>query len=543
MSIKEVYKEYYQCQKVLHYLRNLFPVPFIFRNGKVETKKDYVIEQISEMVKTIDCDQAKFKELLDLNINKLESEEKSSRKVERFILHYQIDLMKKIKQIPNSIDKAKECILALIENKTFDNLNQIYDAMILFNNEFNPSLIKDVIDQWKKEEKYHIKQMTKDPLKTDIFWISSDFHEIEDMVSRYRFREYFRIGEFETSFKEVESNIIEDLTQSLGSKELRPLAYDLWLIGRSFNLINRIRPFINLVLNNFIEEQKGEGGWIDYQFISIYREKSDIHFSNFLTALCSLSLLKISTADDLKKKGIEGAKWLLRSQNPDGYWTNEIIKEEKLIEKPDILVTLLSLEVLLRSGIEGIDYSIEKGIDWLMQQQQKFGDWDDNGIPFPLMTILILEFLTTKEFLSKKLPPYLTMSKGFLIKSIELTLEDNPNSFRLSIIAAYHGLEVFLYEILSQPTINIRIFNTPNKTIGMRAALNEFERYLQSTGVLINGQKIMFRNSLDKLAYYRDEITHKGIDITHPICSSFIEDSVKFVSNYSQIIFGFNFLN
>jgi hypothetical protein len=136
--------------------------------------------------------------------------------------------------------------------------------------------------------------------------------------------------------------------------------------------------------------------------------------------------------------------------------------------------------------------------------------------------------------------PYLSMAKSFLNKSLQLLLEDNINSHRLAVIIAYQGIEKFLYSVLTLPNINISIFEKPNKTIEMRAALTKLQTYLQDQGKLKRNELICYRSSLDSLAYLRGEIAHKGIDVAYSTCQPLIDDAFEFIKKYSLEFFGFD---
>jgi hypothetical protein len=166
--------------------------------------------------------------------------------------------------------------------------------------------------------------------------------------------------------------------------------------------------------------------------------------------------------------------------------------------------------------------------------------WDDEGFPFPFMTVLVLEFLRIKDSLSKRLDPFLSMSRDFLNKSVQLSVEENPNSYRLAIIAAFQGIEAFLYSVLSHPSVNIKVFEKADKTIGMRRALTQFQTYLQHRGEIKPNEVVAYRNSLDTLAYLRDQVVHKGIDVTPSICQPLIDDAIRFVARYCFKIFGYS---
>ena len=51
---------------------------------------------------------------------------------------------------------------------------------------------------------------------------------------------------------------------------------------------------------------------------------------------------------------------------------------------------------------------------------------------------------------------------------------------------------------------------------------------------------IKYRNSLDQLAYLRDQIVHKGIDVSQKDCRALIDDVFEFESKYSNEIFKYN---
>lgn len=127
---------------------------------------------------------------------------------------------------------------------------------------------------------------------------------------------------------------------------------------------------------------------------------------------------------------------------------------------------------------------------------------------------------------------------------MQLPLEDNAGSRQLAIIAAYHGLEAFLYSVLSQPSINIPIFDKKgNKTIGMKKALDEFQAHLRQNAVIKSTESASYRNSLDRLGYLRDQIVHKAVNVTELECHHLVEDASKFAIKYSLQMFGFDILS
>jgi hypothetical protein len=250
-------------------------------------------------------------------------------------------------------------------------------------------------------------------------------------------------------------------------------------------------------------------------------------------------LLKLAVSDTLRQKGVLGAQWLLGKQNADGSWSMDRVTPDGITSKPDLFLSLLAIEALVRSGIEDIGSSIDLGLEWVRKQQNPLGLWDDDYLPFPLITVLVLELIETRDCLPHRLSHYQSMSKNFLNRSMQLALEENSDSHRLAVIAAFHAIEAFLYSALTAPTINVKIFDR-DETVGMKKALTLFQTHLQEKGRIPRNQVVPHRNSLDRLAYLRDQIVHKGIDVSQSECRPLIDDAAEFAGTYSVEVFGFN---
>jgi len=563
---KPLYAEYFLSIELLSDIRNILPWPYLQIDGKRVSKAnpEPILQSIWEKAKKLGINQSHFGRLLATHIKSLIARKRPTKSLENFVISHIKEVEDRISTIPNTLDKARDALLALIEVealKDFMETDQVYDAMVLLRGRVPPEIIKKVVRNWKKEAKLYQEEVRKGLYSeaSDIFWVSRDFMETIDGVSRYRFREYFGIGEFEPASAEVESMLgfflmegtsgAEAITvQFWGDVKLTSVAFDLWLASRSRNLPNRIRDVVNIALRRIATWQSQEGWWTDFQLAEppgkdprTGLERSKFLPNTYLTALCSLDLLKLSISEPMRKKGILGARWLLEKQNPDGSWSREYISKNGIEVKPDIFVTLLALEAIARSGIENLDHSIKLGADWIIQQQNNLGMWDDEGFPFPFMTVIVLEFLESiqsKALYPNRFDPYLSMSKGFLNRSIQFSLEENSNSHRLAIIAAFQGIEAFLYSLLA--TLNIKIFEKKNKTIGMSKALTLFQEYLQKKKEIKQNEVIPHRNSLDRLAYLRDEVVHKAVDVTQEECRLLVEEALKFASEYSFKIFGFD---
>jgi len=555
---KNLFREFFETNELKFIVHNVFATLLYVDSRELFKGKNNknLIKSIENRAKLLKIDNPHFKKLLIKAI-----ETRKVKDLDDYLSLHKETINKKLSKIPQGLDKAYCALEGLIgRDNIMENIDmypdQIYDAMILLSEKLPNTLVDRIVERWKEEAKQH-KQGGHSQF-TEIFWVSRDFMDTIDDISRYRFREYFNIGEFVSAFKEVESSFTFSLLDGLdkpssppiafqGNDNIIRIAFDLWLASRSHNLINRNIALVNIALSGIASWQTQEGWWANTQMIEKMGRDPKTQMEQFkylqdayATSLCSLNLLKLSNSDSLWKKGKLGAEWLLENQNPEGSWSNGEIIGDKLKIVPDLETTLLALETISRSGIQNVNRTIENGCSWIIQQQNSFGFWDSDSLPFPLITILVLEFFKSKDFYSCKLNPYLSMAKNFINRSFQLLLEDNINSHRLAIITAHQGMEAFLYSILILPNVNIPIFERYNRTIGMKESLKKLQEFMQNQGKLKQNELLCYQNSLDRLAYFRDEITHKGIDIAYSTCQPLIDDAFGFMKKYSLEFFGFD---
>lgn len=472
--------------------------------------------------------------------------------------NYSKEIEQKINQVVSGPEKAIEYLQSLIEVEAFRESDQVYEAVVLLDPDIPESLVSDIVTYWKTERQTHRAEHEDSPFlgEDDVFWTSLDFCEDYDGMSRYLFQEHFKIGGFESTFADVESMMANSLLESepmmmvTGDTHLASVARALWLISRSPSMPTRIRDAVNLGLRRVAYQQYADGSWSDYRIeepagedaktgLKLYRGRTSIH----TTVLCSLALCKMSISEEMFLAGVRGAKWLLNEQDPLGFWNEEYVDGKELKTKPSLLNTVRAIEAIIRSGIEGVEHAIEAGLAWILDQQDGLGTWDLPGIPYPLTTIVVLQLLALWKAYTRFTDPLLLMAKGMLQQSYQLSLVNNASTLRLAIIAAYHGLEAFLYSLLSSPSVGITYFEKPNLTIGFRKALDLLEGHLKATGALPAGQSIEQRGNLDLLAYYRDQIVHKCIPVPQATCALLIEASWAFARTNSVRTLGFDFLS
>lgn len=240
-----------------------------------------------------------------------------------------------------------------------------------------------------------------------------------------------------------------------------------------------------------------------------------------------MCLIKFTQNSNYVNAGIKGLKWILANQNADGSWTSTITKE------PNEFLTLYALEAIVRSKIPA-KRAIDRGIKWLLSRQNELGGWSEI-----LLDVLIIDFLENINLLKTELTPYLKISKSYLSKSLELVQVNDIDYHRIAITTAYHGIEFFLYGLLSEISINIKVHeHRNNETIGCRKALTKLQEYLQKNKTINGSERLYKANDLDRLSYIRDEIVHKAAAVERDEALHLINQAIDFMSKYSKEILG-----
>lgn len=526
---RRVWRQELAIRSILWKCHNILPIAFDERLRDAYSgirDPDEFMTDFEQYLQHIDSSYInRIRRLLINRLKALSSGRKPTSTLEQRLRELSESHKSSLATIPPSLDKAKGTLMALIDIGDFES-DQEYDAMCLLREHVAPEDITRVVTRWKEELRRSLKEQrsTRFPPKSYIFWVSRDFMETLDAMSRYRFMEIFNIGEFPETVAEI-----EDMFESM-VVESDP--HDLWLASRSAMLCGRIRCFIEISLAHIANHQHIEGWWPSQMMDPP---------SNYTTALSCVDLLRLSRSNRQLERARQGVQWLAKQQQPSGAWTWDISRNQKIIQEPDLFTTLLAAESIRASGLNGYNHTLSMADSWIMSQQDMDGTWKDESFPFPFMTVLVVEYFERRRPPLSNLGNYLSIARDFVLRSRELALEDDENSRRLAIVVAFQGIEAFLYACLSHPSVNIKIFEK-NKTIGMRKALAELEKYLQRTGGLKQGQPIEYRNSLDKLAYYRNEIVHKGASIGEKEARELTEASARFSGLICQRIFGYSLL-
>ena len=439
-----------------------------------------------------------------------------------------------IKAVSASIEKAGCGLRALLKTREWVINDELLDVIVLMHSEINDDLIQEVIADWIKDRNQRREDDREQgfPRLSSIFWAPPNGKFVEWGVSRYRFAEHFDIGGFEDAFGEFERELSGPLTEDIGSPHIRTLCFDLLSISRSSKLTLRLSDEIEIALRRVYESARG-GKWTEAHV----RPGSSYNVapSAATTAVACLAILRLATSDSQKELARSAAGWLLQQQTHEGAWYIDYETNAGFKNEPDVFITIVVCEALVRAELPGISHALKKAKSWLTSQQNELGFWQEEGVNYSLCTVIVLEGLDALQYLpSRPSDPYFTAAEGFLRRSFRLLREDNSTSRRLAVIAAHQGLESLVYSFLNHEQKTI--WRNPNETIGPRDALKAIQEQLKFKKILKQNEIIRYRSHLESLAHLRDEIIHKAADVTEASVRPLVEVAWRFASKYSREI-------
>jgi hypothetical protein len=551
-----LYQEYFRSRYLHNFVVNRLPLWFMLPNERPSPKE---VEEWKELVldgaSLLAFDQSEFRAAFDRRLKQLivfdfskyvggTTPRKSSRKKARsripkdpvalLIAKHLEETKRQIGAAPESLHKSEIGLRELLSLDAYDLFgNPALDAFVVTRDQASGDVAKEIIAAWGAERK---DRKERDPVGFDlnpVFWSAEDY--VREGISRYRFREKFKVGGFDKAFEAFEAELRDTIVAPASSTELVAKLYDLVEISRSRVLSSKLRLSIEVALNQLVEAAESDH-WTEWDVRGPYEKRPSVRMS----ALAACALLKLGIHDTHRRVGTAAAKWLMEQQEPEGFWTATYFNSNRE-PKADLEVTLSALSAISRSNLSGNSHCIDLGVRWIERQQSSFGFWDQPGASFISLTVSVLETLSELRARPHVIKdPYLLTAEGFLRRAETLVLDDSPTSRRLAIIAGHQGIEAFVYAVLDRREINI--WKDRHETVGLRSGLRMFEDHLKSTKALKPNEVLAFRNSLDSLSHLRDEVVHKAADSTYAIISPLLDSAMQFASKFSREVFGYDLL-
>lgn len=434
--------------------------------------------------------------------------------------------------IEPGLAKAKGYLLALIDVAHVDADASSCEAMCLLQDAVSNSLVATVVRDWKETIRASRERGTLYP---EIFWTSRDHEEEVDAISYYRFLEIFDIGEFPGTIEEIEEQFREALMMPATWVIAARL---LWLVSRSKRLLARMRPFAERSLLLVCQQQSSEGWWP-----RLGQDPRDEPRPSFwTTALACVAIFRTSRDEAQLERAREGTRWLAQQQQQSGAWKHAPA-DDPYAQREELHTTLLACEAIKNLDPEGYRSSLANAEEWIRSKQAPSGIWEAEPPLSPAsMTVQVIEYLEEKRPPIQSFSDYLSIARDFVLRAQEVALENNPNAWRLAIVISFQAVEAFLYACLEHPTVNVPIFegNSRNRTIGLRRALDRIEESLHSIGKLSQDESVPRRNQIDRLAYLRDEVVHKGAAVSREDARRLTNQADRFMDQLSNWVFDFS---
>jgi hypothetical protein len=237
-------------------------------------------------------------------------------------------------EVPCGLEKALDFLRGVALDEEWG--DGVYDAMCTLADEIDAADVATVRDRWRQawRENQDAGDRAYRP-GTGPWWVSRDWEDLFDAVSRYRAYETFELGAFRPVFdavqREVGERVLEatyvsrpfDIDRADGFS-LRAVAWDVWLLSRSPTLTVAFSDVIALALRGIANARGDDGSWPGEIALEATEIASPPRFlpDPFLTSMSALLLLKLSTSEGHRTLVEKSVDWLLQRQDAAGYWTD-----------------------------------------------------------------------------------------------------------------------------------------------------------------------------------------------------------------------------
>lgn len=394
---------------------------------------------------------------------------------------------------------------------------------------------------------------TRDPKLSQLIDASSSRsrgHESVDNIARYRFLQTFAPSKGQAEMEEIVEFFRRSLNEiermDLGEadeSQLYPGAYPvgelLWLISLAPNLARHLRPEIRRAIDKVVQEQARNGWWakrlpsdgMPHEHSSAVKAAWGEKVSDPAgTALCAVALQKLGDDRHIAAAS-KAARWLATMQDPIGFWSITLPDGDS---QPHVHTSILAAEAILRAGLEDAARDVTRAEQWIISQQDSIGLWFQKNHDPEALSFFVCEYFRNQNKFRPLPHGHLTIAKGFLRRAEELALESSPDAARLSLISAFHGVEMFLYGIAADDRYSFEIFEKAGNTIGLREAMTRLKNRLREIGALEATSDLRWAHQMKMIASLRDQIVHKGHEVTQITARQHVDHASAFVAQYGE---------
>lgn len=338
-----------------------------------------------------------------------------------------------------------------------------------------------------------------------------------------------------TLASELSSELVAEIpthsrsSENLPYPHLASTAMRLWLLGRAVTL----RFLLSDPASNFIrfaaQWQEPSGAWLQ-------GKKGGEVADPWTTALIVHAMCRWRRGAH-QAAIARAADWLLHNTNSDGGWR---AASGHGTGSMHVVATIVALDALRRGSVPADHPVIRAAEDALLAAQHSSGLWIEQGFPEDLLTVIALEYFRSRAHRGALSNRYLRSANLLLDSAGQMALTGDKADEQLACIAAYHGLEHFLYGLMLLHGEEDAIYAAGGQqTVGLRQALSPFEQLAQQAGWLEAGKRLPYRQQLSDLAALRDSFIHRAGEIPRDEMEGHIRVVQRFVAAFDVQALGF----
>jgi hypothetical protein len=314
----------------------------------------------------------------------------------------------------------------------------------------------------------------------------------------------------------------------------------VWMYSRCRTARHVIAPIVRSAIPVLLQWQRADGAWDKGTRRSGHRVSAlaaDPHST--AAAVLLLSNFGLESQGQHVESRSRAIKWLLSVATNAGGWTDVHAPEKGT----DPVVSAVVLEALRRGGVEASHPVIERAEDALLSIQHPTGHWGNEIHSYAFCTELLVEYFRVRDQRGKFPNRYLESARMFLQSSERLASSDDVVDAPLATIAAYHGLEHFLYGCILVLSENESIEQSGGKTIGLRDAMPVFLRCLKTRGLVSESSQLPQQTQIRELATKRDHAVHRASEIRLDEARQHVSCARKFVTQFDLSVLRFRLLD
>jgi hypothetical protein len=456
----------------------------------------------------------------------------SERVIDEAIARRRLAIERELKEIPQSIEKAWAALAHEILSETEDDGPP--DALCAFG-----------ADESRKRFKANIERRRQDLLSGKALSVSAREYEQYWYTSYLRYYETFEPKDARALLLS-EAGDIEDEMRNAAAMVTVPGEHGVYALphfldqmfayGRCRTVRNGLFRIARRAIPAVLKWQKAGGAWSNFEQSRRSDTPIPLIDDPSSTAAAVTLLARYASAQERDSALARSQTWLVKAQNENGSWNSQPMRGAGL----PVSTTVQVLEALRLTGIPADHPAVSRGEEFLIEQQQPPGLWwEKSGRWETHVTAQILEYFQSRTERPSAVNSYLQSARSLLLKSEQLTLSEDNADGPLATVAAYHGLEHFLYGCLLEMDANELIYAEKGFSIGFNAALGVLERALRDGGKLGANVRLPYRQQLQHLAAKRDMFIHRAEAISMAEAFGFVATCRAFVQRFDLIVLGF----